>query len=229
MSSLGIKLALSLFVGAVIALIILSQRDVAEPSQAAAKESPRAGRAFNVGQKLAPPTTTATAPKQPEGSPVGSDASDDVLTNSDPLSQDYDPVIVNRLRHIEPADLYAQEPRVAAFADARELALRNRIGERLRARGGFTGKLDVSCHTSSCEITLQRINAEDDLGKALQAIEINGLTESGSVGPLADRGNSKQPGLSIVMLFSKEDRDSYNYDILLKKHAQHDQSSQPPP
>jgi hypothetical protein len=148
--------------------------------------------------------------------------SDDVIGSTDPASKEYDPVTLNRVTHITPAEIMNKEPRDPAFAGPREAALRDRISERLRKRVAFETKLDVNCRTSSCELAVQGQSDSDNLNDVLQALDLSTLMDAGQVGPMTSQGASQRKGMSIIMLYSADLRDHAAYDRLLQQHAAHD-------
>jgi hypothetical protein len=146
----------------------------------------------------------------------------DIIASADPASSSYDPVTVNRTTDISPRELLRKEPRVSSFADRREQALRNRLTERLRRRVPFATKLDVTCYTSSCELTLESGQASEDLNTALQSMELEQLSDTEMVGPRDDVSGHRQGGISIVLLYSPTQRDHATYDELLRRHQERD-------
>ena len=171
-------------------------------------------------------TVTATPPSRsrlPPARPVTAVAkSSDVIASRDPTSKAYDPVVLNRAMDLSPLELFDTEPRDPAFAEPRERALRERILERLRSRIDFVPQVDVRCHTSSCELTIESGRAGDNLDEALQAIDLPLLSETTTVGPLRHGADTSRNGISIVILYSVALRDHAAYEQLLRQHEKRD-------
>jgi hypothetical protein len=151
------------------------------------------------------------------------DANADVIGTTDPTSKDYDPMTLVRAMHLTPVEIMNKEPRDSAFAGPREVALRNRITERLRKRLAFDAKVDVDCRTSSCEITLQSTAGAGDLNAAVQALDLENLANAMQLGPMERHGDSQTRGTSITMLYSAALRDHAVYDQQLRRHEANDE------
>jgi hypothetical protein len=149
----------------------------------------------------------------------------DVVADTDPTSKRYDPIVLNRVTNMSPSDLWRKEPRDPLFAPVREDALKARIVERLRKRISYEADVNVSCHTSSCEVTVQGHDQGDDLNEALQAIDLSRLAETVEVGPMVNQDASSQQGMRIVVLYSPSLRDAVEYDRMLRQHAAQDEVS----
>lgn len=175
------------------------------------------------------PMTRADAPSQVRPARHDSDgsaaASADVIGSTDPTSKLYDPITLMRVMNVAPLELMNKEPRDAAFAGPREAALRARIEERLRKRLDLDARVDVKCHTSSCEVTLQPATGTGDLAAAVQALDLDTLAEAMQLGP-ASMADVRQKAVSIIMLYSSELRDHAAYERWLRQHEANDA---PPP
>jgi len=189
------------------------------------KPSPRvAARATPVGTSVSPP---AARPPLPHSSlATGGSTKRDVIVNSDPRSPAYDPVLVNRVTDASPRELFAKEYRDPVFALSRETTLNRRVTERLRRRVRFPTEVNVTCRTSSCELTLEGVPRSEDLDAALQALDIQVLADTSMIGPKKSAAGLSTGGMSIVMLYSVALRDRAAYDKLLRLHEEQDEAPQ---
>ena len=116
---------------------------------------------------------------------------------------------------------------MADFADRREAALREAVGDRLRRAGLDDVDIAVECRTSSCELTLSRPDG-GDLNDTLQMIDLRTLgaeaAEIGFGGP--DEG---QRGLRAILLFSPALRDHQAFDELLRARGATDEATRHEP
>lgn len=174
----------------------------------------------------APSVISASSNAAPSGMPVtpsrGPSKDLERIGNIDPGGRDYDPVVLNRALDVSPVKLFDQEPRDPAFAGPREVALRERIIERLRSRISFVPKVDVSCRTSSCELTVEGGKTSEDINDALQAIDLQQISETTTIGPLRHTDDASRNGISIVILYSAALRDHIAYEQLLRRHKGQD-------
>jgi hypothetical protein len=155
---------------------------------------------------------------------TGSDGgSADVIGSTDPASKDYDPITLMHVMNTTPRALLSQEPRDPAFADSREVALRDRITERLRHRSAADLKVDATCRTSSCEISVQGASGAEELNAALEALDLDMLADTAQVGPV--KGTKR---VSIVVLYSAALRDHAAYEQWLRRHQANDEPAPRP-
>jgi len=180
-----------------------------------------AARATPVASSVPPATARPPLPRPAPA--AGGSTKKDVIVDSDPRSPAYDPVLVNRVTAASPRELFAKEPRDPVFALLRETTLNRRITERLRKRVSFPTEVNVTCRTSSCDLTLEGVPRSEDLNAALQALDVQVLAETSMIGPKKSAAGIPTGGMSIVMLFPAALRDRAAYDKVLRLHEEQDE------
>lgn len=206
--------------GAVAAgLVVRVRHDDPEARPAAPEPNP-------VAEEPASPTAPPprVVPRRPARLDGARDTagSGDVIGSTDPTSASYDPTTIVRTMQTMPSEILKQEPRDPAFAGPREIALRDRVVERLGKRVPFETKVDTRCYTSSCELTVQGTRNVDEMNAALEALELDGLADSAEIGSWKDPEDPQQRGIHIILLYPPTLRDHAAYDRWLRQHEAHD-------
>jgi hypothetical protein len=187
---------------------------------------PAASEPRPVERRPASPTAPPlqVAPRRPASLDGARDTagSDDVIGSTDPTSADYDPTTIVRTMQMMPSEILKKEPRNPAFAGPREIALRDRIVERLRKRVPFETKVGTKCYTSSCELTVQGASNVNEMNVALEALELSRLADSAEIGSWKDPDDPRLRELRITLLYSAALRDHAVYDQWLRQHEAHD-------
>jgi hypothetical protein len=90
--------------------------------------------------------------------------------SADPTSPAYDPVMLSRTMEATPGELFAAEPRVEAFAGARERALRGQLAEQIRkAAPELSLTTRIECRTLSCAVEIASPSPlpDDDVNRVM--------------------------------------------------------------
>lgn len=141
-----------------------------------------------------PPTTAESETDDALTVSVESDVHDDV------------PLTLEQLGGVRPLDIWTAEARDAAFANERELSLRDWVVKNMRGQVPYATSVDVECRETSCRVAVRGESQSNDLNIALQAIDLPLLDVVSEIGPLKDADGTRLCGLQIVILFSRSQR-----------------------
>lgn len=131
-----------------------------------------------------------------------------------PLSPEYDPVLVSAVYERHVRELYEDEPRTEPFASEREAFLQSIVGADLEKYFPAAGVAGVECRTSSCVIRLEV--------PASQWKNFHQFIQHPSLGEAINPGHRKTSDpevdeVSLAVLFTKDQRVQSTYEAWYRK------------
>jgi hypothetical protein len=180
----------------------------------------------------AAPVGEATARRVPPSNRPSSDLGvdrADVIGSLDPTSKNYDPFTVQRATGRPIREILEAEPRDSTFAGPREVALRERIAERLHKRTNLQAVVDVACRTSTCEVTVAATASDAELNDAIQALDMMDIADGMQIGSSRDPDHPERNTIRMILPFTAAQRDHTAYDRQLRQHEARDAQPAPRP